>query len=266
MIGRGARKRQAKGHVHRIAERRDFDRGHPHVVIWRDHRIELTTHRADENGIGGKWAGDSGLLCGRGQQLRVLISEPATVTSVRIERAQSNSWFGNAEPLLQSFARDGGRIDDRLCRHASRDVAQRKVGRRENDSQLVGGEHHRHPGAGELCQHLGVAGKIVTAGVQRGFIDWRCHNALDLALHRHFHGALNGETAQLSGAGGAGAFSPCPDRLGDGSAGSIRTDHHNVAALANPWVSERFDDYLWSNPAGIPDGHGKTHFHFLHPD
>jgi hypothetical protein len=49
--------------------------------------------------------------------------------------------------------------------------------------------------------------------------------------------------------------------LCDGYTRAFRTYDYNVTALADPWVGERFGDYLRANSARITDGHGKTHFH-----
>jgi hypothetical protein len=53
---------------------------------------------------------------------------------------------------------------------------------------------------------------------------------------------------------------PC-HRLVDADARSLRPNYHNVTALADQWVGERFGDDLRTNPAGIPDGHGNARFH-----
>jgi len=88
------------------------------------------------------------------------------------------------------------------------------------------------------------------------------HNAFD----RQLHGAFDGEAAQLSRLRHASAIRPLSDWLGHSHSASFWANHHNVTALANPWVSERFGDDLRSNSAGISHGHGKTRFHFLHPE
>ena len=45
-------------HVHRAAERCDFDRRHSDIVVRRDHGIEFSAHRPNEYGIGRKRAGN----------------------------------------------------------------------------------------------------------------------------------------------------------------------------------------------------------------
>src|SRR5438874_717310 len=91
-------------------------------------------------------------------------------------------------------------------------------------------------------------------------------DTVHIAFDRQLHGAFDGEAAQLSRLGHPSAMGPLADRLGDGHSASFWANHHNVTALANPWVSERFGDDLRSNSAGISHSHGKTRFHFLHPE
>jgi hypothetical protein len=54
---------------------------------------------------------------------------------------------------------------------------------------------------------------------------------------------------------------PLTHTVGDVNPRSPCTHDHNVTALADQLVSERFGYDLRPNPAGIPDGHGKTRFH-----
>jgi hypothetical protein len=53
-------------------------------VVRSYHRIELATHCAHENRIGGKWSIDSSGARGGRQERRVLVSESAAIASVRI--------------------------------------------------------------------------------------------------------------------------------------------------------------------------------------
>jgi hypothetical protein len=52
-----------------------------------------------------------------------------------------------------------------------------------------------------------------------------------------------------------------PDRLNHLDAGALGAYYHNVTALADPWVGERFGNNLGTNSAGIAHGHGKARFH-----
>ena len=140
MIGRRARERQAERDVHRAAERRDLDRRHADVVIRRDHRVELAAHRAHEDGVGGKRAGDAGRARGGREQLVVLAAEAAAVAGVRIERAERDARLGDAEPVAQPVARHARRRSTIASRgEQARHVAQRDVRRREHDAQRIGG-------------------------------------------------------------------------------------------------------------------------------
>jgi hypothetical protein len=60
----------------------------------------------------------------------------------------------------------------------------------------------------------------------------------------------------LTGKRGVAPSGPVSDGFRNRHSASIGSDDYDVTALADPWVSERFGDDLWSNPAGIPDGHG----------
>jgi len=135
------------------------------------------------------------------------------------------------------------------------------VGRGENDAELVRREHHRDAGTGQMRQHFRVPRKVISAGEECGLVDRRRDYAVDFSSHRHFHRALDREARQLSGQLGAAADAPSSDRFGDIDAGSLRTHDHNVTALADQSVSERFGYDLRSNPARISHGHGKTRFH-----
>src|SRR5258705_4368113 len=112
-----------------------------------------------------------------------------------------------------------------------------------------------------MRQHFRVPRIIVAAGEQRRLIDRRRDNAVDFSGHRQFYGALDREAREFSGQLGVAAGAPTTHRVSDDYASSLRTYDHNVTALADQLVSERFGDDLRSNPAGIPDGHGKTRFH-----
>jgi hypothetical protein len=264
VIRRRAWKRQSERHVHRVSERRDFDGGHSYIVIRRDHRVEFAAHGANKDRIGGERTGDSGFTSSRRQQLLVFVSEPASVAGVRVERAQRYPRRSDAEPLLQAIARDASGIDDGLRRELPDCLAQWKVSRRQDHPQLVGRQHHRDSRASQLRQHFGVAGEIVAASEERRFIDRSSNDPVNIAGRCQLHGALDGESTQFPRRRCALPGRPVSDRFRDIDTRSVRTDHHNVTALANPWVSERFGNDLRSNPAGIPDGHGKACFHLCY--
>jgi hypothetical protein len=60
-------------------------------VVGSDHRIELATHCANEDGIGRKWAADACPERGGREELGVFVSKSSAVTSVRIHRAERDS-------------------------------------------------------------------------------------------------------------------------------------------------------------------------------
>jgi hypothetical protein len=135
------------------------------------------------------------------------------------------------------------------------------VGRGENDAELVRREHHRDAGTRQMRQHFRVPRIVVPTSKKRRLVDRRCHNAVHFPGHRHFHGALDREARQLSRQRGAAVRTPPTYALGDIDASSFRTHDHNVTALADQLVSERFGYDLRPNPAGISHGHGKTRSH-----
>ncbi|HXQ78412.1 MAG TPA: hypothetical protein VN797_09390 [Gemmatimonadaceae bacterium] len=132
------------------------------------------------------------------------------------------------------------------------------MSRGKDDAELVGREHHSHSGVGELRKHLGVPGKIVAPRQKRSFVDRSSDDTIDLSGRRHGDRALDGEAADLPSHGGRRAGRPRSDRLPHRHACSGGTNHYNVTALADLWVSERLSNDLGSNPAGISHGHGKT--------
>ena len=261
VIGRGARERKPQRDIYRAAERRDFDSRHPDVVIWRDHGVEFAAHRSHKNRIRGKRALDSGGARGRREKFRVLAAESSAVTRVRIESAQRNSRRCDSEPPFQPVARDARGFDDGSCAQILSHAAQSDVGGREHDAKLVRCEHHGDAGPGQASKHLRVAGKIVAALVERGFVDGSGDNSFDGSRLRHRHGSFDCQSAELARERRVRPGHPTPDGLTHLDSRAFRTNHHNVTALADPWVGERFGDNLRANSAGIAHGHGKAHFH-----
>jgi len=164
VIGRCARERQAEGDVHRAAERRDLDGGHPDIVIWSDDGVELAAQGAHEDGVGGKWTRDSSRARGRCEKPGVFVAKSSTVTRVRIQRAQGQPGLVDSKPFAQAPRRDFRRFDDHFRGQSSAHRAQRNVRGGEHHSQFFGSEHHGDPGTGERRQHLGVTGIVVAAG------------------------------------------------------------------------------------------------------
>jgi hypothetical protein len=230
-------------------------------VVRSYHRIELAAHCAHEDGVGWKWSIDSCRARGGRQERRVLLSESAAIAPVWIERAERDPRLRDPEPALQTFPGNARGLGNRFRGQLLAHVAQLDVGRRKNDAELVGREHHRDSRSGQMRQHFRVPRIVVSAGEQCRLVDRRRDNAVGFAGHRHFHRALDREAGQLSCQLGAAVYAPPTDRFSDVDAGSLRTHDHNVTALADQLVSERFGYDLRSNPAGIPDGHGKTRFH-----
>jgi len=261
VIRRGARERQSQRDVYRAAERRDLDCRHPDIVVWRDHRVEFAAHRPDENRIRGERPLDSRSTRGRSQQLLVFAAESPTVTRVRIERAQRDSWRCDSKPALEPIARDAGRFHDGFRAQSLGDAAKRDVSGREHHAKLVRGEHHRHAGPGQAPEHFRVTGKIVATGVKRGFVDGSGDDSFHGSRLRHLHGSHNCESAELARERSARFGQPAANGFGHLHSGAFGTNDHNVTALADPWVGERFGYDLRTNSAGIAHGHGKARFH-----
>lgn len=225
------------------------------------HRIELATHRANENCIGGKWSIDPSGARGGCKQRAVLVSESAAIATVRIERAECDPRLTDAEPAAQSISRDARGLCYRGGSQLLAHLAQRNVRRGKNDAKLIRREHHRDAGTRQVRQHFRVPRIVISACEQCRLVDRRRDNAVNASRHRQFHCAFNCEAGQLPGQLGVAIPTPPTHTLGDVDACSLRADDHNVTALADQLVSERFGDDLRSNSAGIPDGHGKTRFH-----
>jgi hypothetical protein len=230
-------------------------------VIRSYHRIELAAHRANEHRVGGKRSVDSGGARSGRKQRRVLVSKSAAIATVRIQRAERDPWLRDAEPAAQPFPSNSRGLGNRFRGQLLAHFAQRNVGRGENDTEPVGREHHRDTRTREVRQHFRVPRIVVAAGQECGLVDRRCDNAVDISRHRYFHRSLDREARQLSRQLGASVRTPPTHTLSDIDAGPLRTHDHNVTALADQLVSERFGYDLRSNPARIPHGHGKTRFH-----
>jgi hypothetical protein len=261
VIRRRARKRKPQRDIYGTAERRNLDGRHPDIVIWRDHGVKFTADRSHENRIRRKGPINSRSSCGRREKLGVFAAEPSAIASVRIESAQRNSRRRNSEPRLQPVACDASGFDDTRRGQILRYAVKRDVGRREHHPELVRCEHHRNARSGEGCKHFGVTGKIVAARMQRSLIDWSGHNSFDRSGLRHLHGPLDCQSAELARERRVRPGPPLPDGLGHTNASAVGTDDHNVTALADLWVGERFGDNLGTNSAGIAHGHGKANFH-----
>jgi len=87
VIRRGPRERQAEGDVHRSAEGRHLDGGHPHVVIGREHRVELPAQRPHEHGVGRERAHCAERFRRRPEHPLFLVAEQTALTGVRVHGA-----------------------------------------------------------------------------------------------------------------------------------------------------------------------------------
>jgi hypothetical protein len=103
-----------------------------------------------------------------------------------------------------------------------------------------------------------MSGKVVAARQQRSFVDRSSHDPFHFPCNRESYRALDRQSAQLPGDARLRPNAPVSDRCLHRDTSSIRPDHHNVTALDDNWVGERFRDYLGTNTAGISHGHGKT--------
>jgi len=199
MIRGCARERQAKCEINGASERRDFDGGHPDIMVRRDHRVELSAHGANEHRVGGKWSGDLRLARCWPKQLHFLVAESLSVARVRVQRAKRDARLTDSQPLAQTVTRNPRGIENRIARQRSRDVAERDMGSGEHDAQLIRRQHHRHTGTRELRQHLGVTGIIVTARQQCSFVDRSGYYPVDVPRNRQRDGSLDGETTDFPG-------------------------------------------------------------------
>ena len=160
VIGRRPRKRQPERHVHRPAERRHLDRRHAHVVIRRQHGVELAPHRAHEDGVGGQRADGAERLGGGAEHAGLLVAEQPRLAGVRVHAHRARAAAGSM-PHQSRSARSVIRPvrTTRSCGEQRGHVAERHVGGDQHDAQLVGREHHRDVHvAGEMGEPLGVAG------------------------------------------------------------------------------------------------------------
>jgi len=235
-------------------------------MVGRDHGIELAAHRTHEHRVGRKRSRDCRRARRRREQSIVFIAEPAAVARVRVQRTESESRIVDGEPFLEATARHVGRIDNRFEGESLANIAQRDVGRRQHDPQLVRRQHHRHPRSSELGEHLCMAGVVVAAREQRRLVDRRGDDAIDVSVHRQLHRPLDGEAAQLSRGRHAHLCPPVANRFLDFDSCASSANDYDVKAPGDPGVGERFHYYLRANSAGIADGHGEASLHALHPD
>jgi len=158
-------------------------------VIGCDHRVELSSHRAHKYSVGGKRSADAGAPGGRREDQVVFVAKAATIAGVRVQRAERYARLLNSEPPCQILARNCRRHGNFFSSELSGDSAQRDVSRREHHAKRITSgscwsrvrEHHRHARPGEMGEHLGVAGKVVSAGEKRRLVDWRGDDACDSA-------------------------------------------------------------------------------------
>jgi hypothetical protein len=86
MIRRRPRKWKPEGDVHGAPERSDLDGRHSHIMVRRDHGVKFSTHSPNENCVGGKRPGNSGLPRSGRQELCVFGAESSPVATMRIQR------------------------------------------------------------------------------------------------------------------------------------------------------------------------------------
>jgi hypothetical protein len=256
-----ARERKPQRDINGVAERCDLDCGHPDVVIWRNHGVEFSAHRSHEDRIRRKGPIDTCRARGRLEELRVFAAESPAIAAVRIQSAQRNSRRRDSEPCAEAFARDARSFDDGRRAQILSDAAKWNVCRCKHHTQLVGRKHHGDAGRSQCSEHLGVAGIVVASRKQRRFIDGGGDDSFDVSGLCHLNGPFDCESAEHAREGDVRAGPPVADRLSNLHFGAGGPNDHNVAALADPWVGERFGDYLRTNSAGITHGHGKARFH-----
>jgi hypothetical protein len=97
--------------------------------------------------------------------------------------------------------------------------------------------------------------------VERRLIDGGGDDSFNVSSLRHLHGSFDRQSAEHTRQRRVRAGPPVADRLSHLDSGAIGANDHNVTALADPWVGERFGDNLRTNSAGITHSHGKARFH-----
>lgn len=102
-----------------------------------DHGVEGAAHGPDEHGVGRERSADPRLERDGSQQDVILAAEAPSIAGMRIKGAQGDARLVDPEPLREARACDVGGLQDRLTGHGPRYVAQRDVGRRQDDAKPV---------------------------------------------------------------------------------------------------------------------------------
>jgi len=126
-------------------------------------------------------------------------------------------------------------------------------------------EHHCHLRSSELGEHLGVAGKIIPTGQERGLVDWRSDDSLHDAGLCQLDRALDRSPTQPARHRRIAIRAPAANRLIDLDAAVVCPHDHQIRTLANPWIGERLVDYFRADAARIARSDGQPDGHSLQP-
>ena len=211
MIGRPSVMLTPESVVQRAGRRIDLeaeqlDRDVPLVVVHGDHGVVLAGAQLDEDGVAGHRADHVEAVGDRfGDRRRgdvdVLPAEQPAFARMRVERRDGDRRRG-----MPSRQRLVGEVDDAaqpLRRQPLRHVLQRDMGGDVADAHVAVREHHHRPAhAGEIGQHLGMAGIVVAGLVERLLVERRGDDGADPAGLGEAHALLDGQVGEASAIGG----------------------------------------------------------------
>ena len=253
------REGEAKRHIHSPSEIGHLDRRHSHIVVGRDHRIELAPERAHEDGIGRQRAGGTKLLRGGTQHPVVFIPEQTRFSRVRIEGAHGQSRPFDSPPRAQCIECEPSGSDNAVSRDQRGHVAERHVGRYQRHLESAGGQHHGDvDAAGQLGEPFRVARIWKTGKMERVLVGGSGDDGVYFSGESQFDGVFHsvaGNPARAYGTARLFIRFGCAPRAGRETV--HRRDRFDLVFGSDDdyvgveWIPERSGRDLGTDPPGI---------------
>lgn len=196
VVNRGTDDRQTECNIYRLSKRETFYRHQSLIVVARRHRVELTSERAEEQGVGreGTCYVDtfSTTLFDCGLDLAGFFrAEQSVFTGVRIQSRNGDARPGDsmsAELAISQF----DRASDPFGRDRFDCLRKAAVNGQQKDSKITSEEAHQgFRCAAQSGQHFGVTGIWRTGELERFFVDRSGGHRLQPSVKTKAHACFN---------------------------------------------------------------------------
>jgi hypothetical protein len=179
-------------------------------MVRRQHCIELSPHRPDEDGVCRHGSGGV-QLPGRGREYPLfLVTEQTRLPRVRVQGAHRDPGVGYSPPLAEGPSDDPAGAHHAIDRKQRRHIPEGHVGGDEHYPERMparivrrrfGGKHHGHVYlTGELRQPLGVARVGKAREMKRVFVGGGGYDGIDFAGECQPGRGLDGVAGYAAGA------------------------------------------------------------------